>query len=92
MKIKDIKEKYRNYKGEHCGFSVFSIGQDKSMPSEKYVVVVEINRDPYIGDYVLQVVRVRDGKEMLPNGASRPCDNLADAVDVACEMEWIEEM
>lgn len=35
-------------------------------------------------------MEVSDGKELLPEGSCRPCDNLDDVIDVADEMEWIE--
>ena len=86
MTIKAIKEKYKDYHkttGDNkTMFSVFS------MEGEKYVVVVTDCRG--YGKTVFQVVRVRDGQEMLFNGSCRPCDDLGDAVDVACEMEWKE--
>lgn len=86
MTIKAIKENYKDYHkttGDNkTMFSVFS------MEGEKYVVVVTDCRG--YGKTVYQVVRVRDGQEMLHKGSCRPCDDLSDAVDVACEMEWKE--
>lgn len=82
MKIKDIKEKYKNYGGEHCS-SVVVGGEYVN----KVVIIVEVHPMP-LGDWVVQVVRVSDGKELLDEGACRPCDNLDDAVDVAFEMHW----
>ena len=84
MTIKAIKEAYKDYhktKGDDkTMFSVFS------MEGEKYVVVVTDCRG--YGKTLYQVVRVKDGAEMLYKGSCRPCDNLEDAVDVALEMEW----
>ena len=84
MKIKDIKAAYRDYsrsRNERNSFVVWNydgIG--------KVVIVVNINPSKYIGDYVTQVIRVSDGMPLLSDGACRPCDNLDDAIDVACEM------
>lgn len=44
-----------------------------------------------MGKSATQVVRVSDGKELLPEGSRRPCDNLDDAIDVVNEMDWIGE-
>ena len=85
MTIKNIKEKYKSYNvrvGEHNSFVVY----DYEDGNGKVVIVVNINKG--YGDTVMQVVRVSDGKEMLPEGACRPCDNLNDAIDVAGEMDW----
>lgn len=38
----------------------------------------------------MQVVRVSYGKELLPGGSCRQCDNLDVVIDVVGEMEWIE--
>lgn len=38
----------------------------------------------------MQVVRVSDGKELLPGGSCRPCDNIDGIIYVVGEMEWIE--
>ena len=86
MTIKEIKEKYKDYRigtGEHNSFVI------DDYKGEKIVIVVNINRCKLIGEYVMQVVRVSDGKELLKDGACRPCDDLKDAIDVA--MEMIEE-
>ena len=89
MTIKAIKEKYKNYHektGDHkTMFAVFSCFCDVEK-FEKYVVVVTDYKG--FGKTVVQVVRVRDGQEMLYKGSCRPCDDLSDAIDVACEMEW----
>lgn len=85
MKIKDIKEMYKNYHvypNEHNSFIVY----DYHDGNGKVVIVVNINYCKYVGDYVTQVIRVSDGKELLEDGACRPCDNLDDAIDVAGEM------
>ena len=84
MTIKAIKERYQNYhvrSGEHNSFvtaDFIGIG--------RCVIVVNICKHRYVGDYVMQVVRVSDGCALLEDGACRPCDNLTDAVDVASEM------
>lgn len=84
MTIKAIKERYQNYhvgSGEHNSFvtaDFLGIG--------RCVIVVNICRHRYVGDYVMQVVRVSDGCALLEDGACRPCDNLDDAVNVAGEM------
>ena len=84
MTIKEIKETYKNYRcsgSERNGFVVYNFNDHG-----KVVIIVNINKSKYIGDYVTQVIRVSDGKELLKNGACRPCDNLDDAIDVAAEM------
>lgn len=84
MTIKAIKKQYKNYhvgSGEHNSFvtaDFLGIG--------RCVIVVNICKHRYVGDYVMQVVRVKDGCPLLKDDASRPCDNLSDAVDVAGEM------
>lgn len=89
MTIKAIKEKYKDYHektGDHkTMFAVFS-AEDGNGKADKYVVVVTDCKG--YGKTVFQVVRVSDGQEMLYKGSCRPCDDLSDAVDVACEMEW----
>lgn len=85
MTIKAIKEAYKNYNlsaGERNSFVTW----DYKDGNGKVVIVVNINSSKYVGDYVMQVVRVSDGKELLADGRCRPCDNLDDAIDVACEM------
>lgn len=85
MTIKAIKEKYKNYQiypAERNSFVVY----DYNDGNGKVVIVVNINSCKYIGDYVTQVIRVSDGKELLSVDDSRPCDNLDDAIDVAGEM------
>lgn len=87
MTIKEIKENYKNYNlraNERNSFVTY----DYNDGNGKVVIVVNIHKCSYIGRYVMQVIRVADGKELLPNGACRPCDNLDDAIDVAGEMEW----
>lgn len=81
MTIKAIKEKYRDYKingNEKNLFAVYDYGFGK--------VVIVVNDCKGYGKTVMQVVRVEDGRELLSNGACRPCDNLDDAIDVAGEM------
>ncbi len=85
MTIKAIKEKYKEYAlsaGEKNYFVVYNYNDGNG----KVVIVVNSNPNKYIGKYVRQVVRVSDGKELLENGAMRPCDSLEDAIDVAGEM------
>lgn len=84
MTIKEIKTKYADYHK--------TVGDNKTMFTtfcdeygEKFVVIVTYAK--YFGRTVWQAVRVSDGKEMLTG--CRPCDNLEDAIDVACEMDWI---
>lgn len=83
MTIKEIKEQYRNYRirgSERNSFVTYNFG------GETGKVVIIVNIDRIMGDYVTQVVRVSDGKTLLEEGRCRPCDNLDDAVDVAGEM------
>ena len=85
MKIKDIKEKYKNYcvsSGERNAFIVY----DWKDGNGKVLIVVNINKSKYIGDYVTQAIRISDGMELIKGNACRPCDNLNDAIDVASEM------
>ena len=85
MTIKAIKEKYKDYAldaGERNSFVVYNYNDGNG----KVVIVVNSSPIKYVGKYVHQVIRVSDGKELLEDGASRPCDNLEDAVDVAGEM------
>lgn len=85
MTIKMIKEMYKRYRvsgAERNSFVSYDFGGETG----KVVIVVNISK--YMGDYVTQVVRVSDGKELLDDGRCRPCDNLDDAVDVAGEMIW----
>lgn len=85
MTIKAIKEKYKSYSldaGEKNSFVVCNYNDGNG----KVVIVVNSSSFKYIGKYVHQVIRVNDGKELLEDGASRPCDNLKDAIDVAGEM------
>ena len=84
MTIKAVKEKYRNYEcgaGGHNSFVVYDYNDGYG----KYVIVVNVSRRKYVGDYVTAVVRLTDGKNVI-EGHSRPCDNLDDAIDVAGEM------
>ena len=84
MKIKDIKATYRDYSRSGNERNAFVVWNYDGIG--KVVIVVNINPSKYVGDYVTQVVRVSDGMPLLPDGACRPCDNLDDAIDVACEM------
>lgn len=83
MTIKSIKEAYKNYNREGSEVNRFAI-YDYNDGNGKLVIVV--NDCKGYGKTVTQVVRVRDGKEMLAKGSCRPCDNLDDAIDVAGEM------
>ena len=83
MTIKAIKEAYKDYKRVGSEVNRFAV-YDYNDGNGKVVIVV--NDCKSYGKTVMQVVRVRDGKEMLANGSCRPCDNLDDAVDVAGEM------
>lgn len=83
MTIKMIREKYKNYKrkaNEKNMFATYDYNDDNGK------VVIVVNDCKGYGKTVMQVVRVSDGKELLPEGACRPCDNLDDAIDVAGEM------
>ena len=85
MTIKAIKEAYKNYQlreGEHNSFAVWDYNDGNGK------VVIVVNMNAWFGKTVMQVVRVRDGAELLLNGACRPCDSLEDAIDVAGEMKW----
>lgn len=88
MTIKEIKEKYKDYKRKANEKNMFTI-YDYNDGNGKVVIVV--NDCKGFGKTVMQVVRVSDGKELLQEGSCRPCDNLDDAIDVAGEMEWIGE-
>lgn len=83
MTIKTIKEKYKTYGLNGSGHNSF-VPYDYGDGNGKVVIVVNIDRT--IGDTVRQVVRVSDGREMLPEDSCRVCDNLTDAIDVAEEM------
>lgn len=83
MTIKAIKEQYQNYKingNETNSFVIY----DWKDGNGKMVIVV--NNCKGYGKTVMQVIRVKDGKEMIKNGSCRPCDNLDDAIDLAGEM------
>lgn len=82
MTIKEIKSQYtgRYGNGEKTMFATYNYGGEIG----KAVIVVTKCRS--YGDTVWQAVRVSDGKELIPDGACRPCDNLDDAIDVAGEM------
>ena len=88
MTIKEIKEKYKDYKRKVNEKNMFTT-YDYNDGNGKVVIVV--NDSKGFGKTVMQVVRVSDGKELLPEGSCRPCDNLDDAIDVAGEMKWIGE-
>lgn len=83
MTIKAIKEKYKNYKRKANGKNMFTI---YNYGNKNGKVVIVVNDCKEYGKTVMQVVRVSDGKELLPEGSCRPCDNLDDAIDVAGEM------
>lgn len=85
MTIKAIKEKYKDYKcrpNEKNMFVIYNYNDDNGK------VIIVVNDCKGYGKTVMQVIRVSDGKELLPKGSCRPCDNLDDAIDVAGEMEW----
>lgn len=92
MTIKSLKEKYMaEYHGAGrlmfttATYDILSVKPGHGGPV-KVLIVVEY--EPGWGRDVVQVVRVSDGKELLPDGACCPCDSLDDAVEVAAEMEW----
>ena len=84
MTIKKIKEIWSKEE-RYCGipgkkmFTVYTFGA----PIGKSVIMVV--HDPDMGRYVEAIIPIATGKDIL-NGHSRPCDNMDDAVDVACEM------
>lgn len=82
MTIKAIKEAYtgRYGNGEKTMFTTFDYGDGNGK------VVIVVTRHGIYGRTVWQVVRVGDGKELIPDGNCRPCDNMDDAIDVAGEM------
>lgn len=88
MTVKQIKEEYKNYMVRGTERNAF-VTYDYKDGNGKVVIVVNICKG--YGETVMQVVRVRDGKRMIPNGGCRPCDNLDDAIDVAGEMMENEE-
>lgn len=85
MKIIDAKRKYKNYKVQTGERNIFTVADYND---ENGKILVVMNYNPYYGRTVVQGVRLRDGKELLADGACRPCDNIQDAVDVLGEMEW----
>ncbi len=83
MRIKDLKAKYdgKYDKSEKTGFVTYDYGDGNG----KILIVTTYGK--LYGRTVWQAVRVSDGKELIPDGSCRPCDNLADdAIDVAGEM------
>jgi hypothetical protein len=91
MTIKAIKEQYKNYGCEYGGHNSFVVYDFKD-GNGKCVIIVN-NEGIYRYKDVIQVVRVRDGEKLLSEGRCRPCDNLYDdAIDVAMEMLWDEEI
>lgn len=86
MTIKEIKEKYKDYKRKPNEKNMFTT-YDYNDGNGRVVIIV--NDCKGFGKTVTQVVRVSDGKELLTEGSCRPCDNLDDAIDVAGEMKWI---
>ena len=82
MTIKEIKEIWSHKKISFSGKKMFTTVKF-SEPLGKCVVMVVKN--PYMDRYVEAIIQVSTGNDIL-NGHSRPCDNMEDAVDVACEM------
>ena len=85
MTIKELKEKYKSYKcdkNEKNSFVIYDYGDGNG----KILIIVNRSNNKYIGRYVIQAVRINDGKELIKDGFTRPCDNLNDAIDVAGEM------
>lgn len=83
MTINELRKQYKPYKikdNEHNSFTYYDY-DDGNGP-----VAIVVNVCPGYGKTVMQVVRIKDGKELLPEGRCRPCDDLGDAVDVAGEM------
>lgn len=85
MTIKSIIEQYKNYRTGSDEKNMF-VTYDYKDGNGKVVIVVNRNRNGYVGRYVTAVIRVRDGKNLLGCDDCRPCDNLDDAIDVAGEM------
>lgn len=83
MTVKAIKEQYKDYdlalNGGKNSFVVTTLTDAKV----KAVIIVNVHQ---VGKSVVQLIRVSDGAELFKNGECRPCDSLADAVDVADEM------
>ena len=75
MTIKAIKEKYKLYNLRGSEWNTFT-SYDYEDGNGKVVIVV--NNCKGFGKTVMQVVRVSDGKELLPEGSCRPCDSLDD--------------
>lgn len=85
MTIKELKEKYKNYRFVSSERNCFVVYNYKD-GNGKILIIVNKHKNRYIGGYVTQAIRVDDGKELIEDGWYRPCDNLDDAIDVACEM------
>lgn len=83
MTIKEIKEKYKDYNRKANEKNMFTTYDYKDGNGK---VVIVVNDCKGYGKTVMQIVRASDGKELLKDGACRPCDNLDDAIDVAGEM------
>lgn len=84
MTINEIKskwskvEEYAGLKGKKM-FTVRTFDE----PIGKCVIMVINNQ--YMGRTVAAAIQVKTGEDIL-NGHSRPCDNMNDAIDVACEL------
>ena len=85
MKIKDIKEAYKDYRRSGLEKNRFVV-YDYNDGNGKIVIIVNHHPNKDVGDYVMQVIRVSDGAKLMSDDHCRPCDDLDDAIDVAGEM------
>lgn len=83
MTVKEIKTLYKDYNVKQ-GEKNFFVSHNYGDGNGKVLIIV--NACKGYGKTVTQVIRVKDGAELLKNGSCRPCDNLKDSIDVAGEM------
>lgn len=86
MTIKEVMARYKDYRATDTTERNSFITYDYRDGNGKVVVVVQVSKYKDIGKYVVQAVRVSDGKELIEAGRCRPCDSMEDAIDVAGEM------
>ena len=84
MTIKEIKETWSR-KQNYCGLSGKKMFTTVKFSEPIGKCVIMVVKDPWMDRYVEAIIRVSTGEDIL-NGMSRPCDNMEDAVEVACEM------
>lgn len=80
LKLADVKRMYSDPKWK---FVTYDYGDGNGK------VVIIVSYEMVAGELwrtVCHVIRLSDGKDLLLDGACRPCDNLDDAIDVAGEM------